>query len=138
MSDEKKIPEGRFGRLVRLAGLGARTGASLLLSKDGRGAAEQTAEVLGTLRGLAAKVGQMASYVDGLVPEEHQAAYETALRSLRAAAPRSSVSAIRSVVEEDLKAPIAELFSSWEDEPLASASLGQVHRAKLADGRDVA
>src|SRR5882672_8531383 len=87
MSEEKKIPEGRLGRFVRLAGLGARTGASVLFSKDGAGAAEQAAEVLGTLRGLAAKVGQMASYIDGIVPEEHRSAYETSLRVLRAAAP---------------------------------------------------
>jgi predicted unusual protein kinase regulating ubiquinone biosynthesis (AarF/ABC1/UbiB family) len=138
MPDEKKIPAGRLGRFVRLAGLGARTGASLLLSKDGSGAAQQAVEVLGTLRGLAAKVGQMASYVDGFVPEAQRDAYEAALRSLRAAAPTSSPAAIRAVVEEDLGAPIDRLFDAWDDDPLASASIGQVHRATLADGRYVA
>ncbi|MFO0756897.1 MAG: AarF/ABC1/UbiB kinase family protein [Byssovorax sp.] len=137
MSDHRKIPEGRLGRLARLAGLGARTGASLLLSKTGASAAEQAAEVLGNLRGLAAKVGQMASYVDGVVPEDHRESYETALGALRAAAPRSSPAAIRAVVEEELGAPIAALFSRWDDEPLASASIGQVHRAEV-DGRAVA
>jgi predicted unusual protein kinase regulating ubiquinone biosynthesis (AarF/ABC1/UbiB family) len=121
-----------------MAGVGARTGASLLLSKDGAGAAQQAAEVLGTLRGLAAKVGQMASYVDGIVPEDHRASYETALRSLRAAAPTSSPAAIRGVVEEDLGAPIDRLFAEWGELPFASASIGQVHRAVLADGREVA
>jgi predicted unusual protein kinase regulating ubiquinone biosynthesis (AarF/ABC1/UbiB family) len=134
MSDEKKIPEGRFGRFTRLAGLGART----LFSRNSAASAQQAAEVLGTLRGLAAKAGQMASYVDGLVPDEQQDAYETSLRVLRASAPRSSTAAIRAIVEEELKAPIAQLFESWEDEPFASASIGQVHRAKLADGREVA
>jgi len=138
MTDEKKIPEGRLSRFVRLAGLGARTGASMLLSKDGSGAAEQAAEVLGTLRGIAAKVGQMASYIDGVVPEEHRDAYETTLRSLRAAAPSSSSEAIRAMVEEELKAPIGDLFSSWEDKPMASASIGQVHKATMPDGRAVA
>jgi len=137
MSDHSKIPEGRLGRLARLAGLGARTGASLLLSKKGQSAAEQAAEVLGNLRGLAAKVGQMASYVDGVVPEDHRDAYETALRSLRAAAPRSSPGAIRGVVEDELGAPIEQLFTRWDDTPLASASIGQVHRADV-DGRAVA
>jgi predicted unusual protein kinase regulating ubiquinone biosynthesis (AarF/ABC1/UbiB family) len=137
MSDHSKIPEGRLGRFARLASLGARTGASLLLSKKGQGAAEQAAEVLGNLRGLAAKVGQMASYVDGVVPEDHRAAYETALRSLRAAAPRSSPAAIRAVVEEELGAPIAVLFDHWDDTPIASASIGQVHRAEF-EGRAVA
>jgi len=138
MTQERKLPEGRLGRLVRMAGVGARTGASLLLSKDSSGAAQQAAEVLGTLRGLAAKVGQMASYVDGIVPEGHREAYEGAMRSLRAAAPTSAPEAIRSVVEEDLGAPIDKLFQVWEDKPFASASIGQVHRAVLPDGREVA
>lgn len=134
----REIPAGRLGRVARLAGLGARTGASLLLSQDGAAAARRAAEVLGTLRGLAAKVGQMASYVDGIVPEGQREAYEAALRTLRAAAPTSSPAAIRRVVEEDLGAPIDRLFSSFSDEPVASASIGQVHRASLADGSVVA
>jgi predicted unusual protein kinase regulating ubiquinone biosynthesis (AarF/ABC1/UbiB family) len=137
MSDHSKIPEGRIGRFARLASLGARTGASLLLSKKGTSAAEQAAEVLGNLRGIAAKVGQMASYVDGVVPEDHRDSYENALRSLRAAAPRSSPAAIRAVVEHELGAPVAELFTAWDDTPIASASIGQVHRAE-AFGRPVA
>jgi predicted unusual protein kinase regulating ubiquinone biosynthesis (AarF/ABC1/UbiB family) len=140
MTDERKIPEGRLGRFVRLAGVGARTGASLLLSKSspGEAAAQKAAEVLGTLRGLAAKAGQMASYVDGMVPEGQREAYETAMRGLRAAAPTSSSAAIRAVVEEDLGAPVEKLFAEWENKPFASASIGQVHRARLEDGREVA
>jgi predicted unusual protein kinase regulating ubiquinone biosynthesis (AarF/ABC1/UbiB family) len=127
-----------MGRFVRLAGLGARTGASLLLSKGAESAAEHAADVLGTLRGVAAKLGQMASYVDGVVPEAQREAYEAALRKLREQAPTSSSSEIRAVVEEELGAPIAKLFLDWEDEPVASASIGQVHRARLFDGRVVA
>jgi len=135
---EKKIPEGRVGRLVRLAGLGARTSASLLLSKGAESAAERAADVLGTLRGVAAKVGQMASYVDGVVPEGQRDVYESALRKLREQAPTSSPAQIREVVEQELGAKIGELFADWEDEAVASASIGQVHRARLADGRVVA
>jgi predicted unusual protein kinase regulating ubiquinone biosynthesis (AarF/ABC1/UbiB family) len=138
LADDRKIPEGRVGRFVRLAGLGARTGASLLLSKGADSAAERAADVLGTLRGVAAKVGQMASYVDGVVPEGQRDAYEAALRKLREQAPTSSVAEIRAQVERELGAPIDELFRDWEDEPVASASIGQVHRARLADGRVVA
>ncbi len=101
----------------------------------GASAAEKAAEVLGNLRGLAAKVGQMASYVDGIVPESQRNAYEASLSVLRSQAPRSSSMAIRAVVEEELGRPIAELFADWEDEPIASASIGQVHRATLHDGR---
>jgi predicted unusual protein kinase regulating ubiquinone biosynthesis (AarF/ABC1/UbiB family) len=135
---EKKLPTERLGRLVRLVNLGAKTGASALFSKDGAAAAESAVEVLGTLRGLAAKVGQMASYVDGLVPHEHRAAYAKALRVLRDAAPKSKPAEIRAVVEEELGAPIDRLFAQWQDEPFASASIGQVHAATLDDGREVA
>ncbi|MEI9950651.1 MAG: AarF/ABC1/UbiB kinase family protein [Pseudomonadota bacterium] len=138
MADDRKIPEGRMGRFVRLAGLGARTSASLLFSKTGENAAERAAEVLGTLRGVAAKVGQMASYVDGIVPEGQREAYENALRKLRDQAPTSTSAEIRALVEVELGAPISELFRDWEDQPVASASIGQVHRARLADGRVVA
>ena len=128
-----------MGRLVRLAGLGARTSASLLFSKTGENAAERAAEVLGTLRGVAAKVGQMASYVDGIVPGRPA-------RSVRDCAPQIA----RSSTDLDQRARserwssassarrISELFADWEDEPIASASIGQVHRARLADGRVVA
>lgn len=139
MTIEKKIPEGRLGRFVRLASVGARTGVSLLRGTSaGEVAAEKAAEMLGTMRGLAAKAGQMASYVDGMIPEAQRDAYETAMKSLRAAAPTSSPAAIRKTVEEELRAPIDKLFVEWEDKPFASASIGQVHRARLEDGREVA
>ena len=67
---ENKVPGGRLGRMARLAALGLKTGAGAVLGRDddnGKAAADRATEVLGTMRGLAAKVGQMASYVDGLV-----------------------------------------------------------------------
>jgi predicted unusual protein kinase regulating ubiquinone biosynthesis (AarF/ABC1/UbiB family) len=138
MPEERAIPESRLGRFARLAAMGVRSGASLLTDRGGGSAAQHAADVLGNLRGLAAKVGQMASYVDGLVPEQHAPAFEASLKALRAQAPRSSPGAIRAIVEEELGAPIEALFTEWDDVPLASASIGQVHRAKLADGRELA
>jgi len=135
---DKKLPTGRLQRLSKLASMGARTGASLLFSRDGSAAAEHAAEVLGSMRGLAAKIGQMASYVDGVVPEAHRAAYEKALKGLRSAAPTSSPEAIKRLVETELSAPIDRLFAEWDETPMASASIGQVHRARLHDGREVA
>jgi predicted unusual protein kinase regulating ubiquinone biosynthesis (AarF/ABC1/UbiB family) len=135
---QRRIPESRLGRFARLAAMGVRTGASMLVERGGGSAAEHAAEVLGHLRGLAAKVGQMASYVDGLVPEQQAPAFERALESLRAQAPRSSPEAIRAAVEEDLGVPIDTRFAEWDDAPIASASIGQVHRARLHDGREVA
>jgi predicted unusual protein kinase regulating ubiquinone biosynthesis (AarF/ABC1/UbiB family) len=90
------------------------------------------------MRGLAAKIGQTLSYVDGLLPEAQRESYERMLSALRDKAPRSSWTAIKSVVETDLGGSIAELYASFEPEPFASASIGQVHRATLADGRAVA
>lgn len=138
MTEPRDLPTGRLGRFARLAALGARTSVSLLTSRDGSGAAARAAEVLGELRGLAAKVGQMASYIDGVVPPAHRAAYSAALEALRAAAPSSSPEAIQRLVEEELGAPIDRLFAEWEREPFASASIGEVHRARLEDGRVVA
>ncbi len=138
MADERKLPQGRLSRFARLAATGVRTGAGLLLDREGSGTARQAAEALGTLRGLAAKIGQMASYVDGVVPEEHREAYETALSALRAQAPTSSPAAIRAAIREDLGAHVEELFAEWDEAPVASASIGQVHRARLHDGREVA
>ena len=135
---EKKLPIGRLQRLSKLASMGARTGASMLFSRDGKAAAEHAADVLGSMRGLAAKIGQMASYVDGVVPEAHRDAYEKALRGLRSAAPTSSPHAIKLLVENELGAPIDRLFAEWDELPMASASIGQVHRARLLDGREVA
>ena len=135
---ERKVPQGRLGRLARFASVGVRTGAGLLLDRSGDSAAKHAAEVLGTLRGLAAKVGQMASYIDGVVPEGQREAYESAMKVLFAAAPKSSPAQIRARVENELGAPIDRLFAGWIDEPLASASIGQVHAAALHDGREVA
>ncbi len=138
MARDGSLPTGRLGRVVRLASVGARAGAGLLLSKSGNGAAEYAAEVLGTLRGLAAKVGQTLSYVDGIVPEAQRESYERALGKLRDATPRSAPEAIRQVLEEELGAPVERLFASFDEKPFASASIGQVHRATLDDGRTVA
>src|SRR5687768_14124262 len=106
---EKKVPGGRLGRMARLAALGLRTGAGAVLGRgedDGKAAADRAADVLGTMRGLAAKVGQMASYVDGLVPEGKRDAFEASLKVLRAQAPRSSAAQVRVVIEQELGAPI--------------------------------
>jgi predicted unusual protein kinase regulating ubiquinone biosynthesis (AarF/ABC1/UbiB family) len=138
VDDERKVPQGRLGRLARVAAMGLKTGAGVLLDRSGASGAKQAAEVLGTLRGLAAKVGQMASYVDGIVPEAQRDAYEASMKALQSAAPKSSSAEIRACVEAELGASIDRLFARWSDEPLASASIGQVHVATLPDGREVA
>ena len=132
MTDERKVPEGRLGRLARLAGVGLRAGASLVADSDGTAAARHAAEVFGSLRGLAAKVGQMASYVDGVVPEGQRGAYELAMKGLRSAAPTSSFPEVQRLIEDELRGPLDRLFVSFDPVPIASASIGQVHRATIA------
>jgi predicted unusual protein kinase regulating ubiquinone biosynthesis (AarF/ABC1/UbiB family) len=60
------------------------------------------------------------------------------MKALRSQAPRSSPEAVRALVETELGAPIDKLFTRWDEAPIASASIGQVHRAQLEDGREVA
>jgi len=137
MSDDAKLPTGRLGRLARLARAGASGGMALLRS-DASGSVDTAAKLLGQLRGVATKVGQMASYVDGVIPEERREAFEAGMTKLRAAAPRTTTARIRTLVEAELGAPISERFAEWDDEPMASASIGQVHRARTVDGVAVA
>src|SRR5262245_39703761 len=137
------LPTSRLGRLARCAALGTRAGAGKFASRLGStgargGIARAAADALGTMRGLALKLGQMASYVDGVVPDEHRETYEKAMKSLRDAAPAMSPEAAARVVEAELGAPPDRLFAEWTEAPFASASIGQVHRARLQDGRAVA
>lgn len=121
-----------------MARVGARAGASWAASRGAEAAAKQSAEVLGNLRGLAAKVGQTASYVDGLIPPEQREVYEKALSKLQKATPSSPIESVRQTILEDFACPVHEAFASFDDVPIASASIGQVHRAVLRDGTPVA
>ena len=91
------------------------------------------------MRGAAMKVGQTLSAVDlGLVPEEIRPEFQMILAELQQGADPVSAKAIRGVIEEDLGEPTSKLFADFDDEPIAAASIGQVHRATTTDGRDVA
>jgi predicted unusual protein kinase regulating ubiquinone biosynthesis (AarF/ABC1/UbiB family) len=138
MTRRTDLPTQRLARLANLARVGARTGASLLTRGDSSRAADQAAEILGSLRGLAAKVGQMASYVDGIVPEAHRDTYEKALTSLRTSTPTSSSEVVLEILERELGGSVDQRFAELDETPFASASIGQVHRARLHDGTEVA
>src|SRR5262245_55379330 len=99
---ERDLPTGRWARLSRVARVGARSGLAMVGGGDGSAAAEQALELLGNLRGLAAKVGQMASYVDGMVPEEQREAYERVLSGLQRATPNSPFPSVRELIEREL------------------------------------
>ncbi len=101
--------------------------------------AKQIVAVLGTMKGAAMKLGQVMSFLDvGLVAEEHREEFQQELAKLRDAAPTVSFKQMRRVIEDDLEEPITEIFASFEEEPIAAASIGQVYRATLKDGREVA
>ncbi|MCC3327249.1 ABC1 kinase family protein [Nocardia abscessus] len=100
---------------------------------------EQVVMVLGTMKGVAMKLGQMMSVLDlDLVPEDHRERFQKRLAVLRNAAPTVSFAAMRQVIEEDFGKPLDAIFAEFDAEPVAAASIGQVYRARLHDGRQVA
>jgi predicted unusual protein kinase regulating ubiquinone biosynthesis (AarF/ABC1/UbiB family) len=101
--------------------------------------AKQIVATLGTMKGAAMKLGQVMSFLDvGLVPEQHRDEFQHELAKLRDSAPTVSFKQMRRVIEDDLEEPISELFESFDGQPIAAASIGQVYRARLDDGREVA
>ena len=101
--------------------------------------AKQIVAALGTMKGAAMKLGQVMSFLDvGLVGEEYREEFQRELAKLRDAAPTVSFKQMRRVIEDDLEDRIPEIFADFEEEPIAAASIGQVYRAVLNDGRRVA
>lgn len=80
------------------------------------------------------KIGQILSTRLDLLPEE----YCRELRKLQDQAPPVSFASIRQVIEEEFRKPLEEVFPYFDSSPLASASIAQVHRARLPDGTEVA
>src|SRR4029077_14041001 len=96
--------------------------------------AEDIAATLGAMKGVLMKIGQMASYVDdGLAP-----AVRRTLSRLQDSVPPMSPELAAAVLREELGAAPEQAFARWDPEPIAAASIGQVHRAITHDGRAVA
>jgi predicted unusual protein kinase regulating ubiquinone biosynthesis (AarF/ABC1/UbiB family) len=113
--------------------------AAAALSKRQIETAEQIVTALGHMKGAAMKLGQVMSFLDvGLVPPEYRDEFQRKLGELRAAAPVVSFEDMCKVIEEEFDDPLDEVFQSFDTEPIAAASIGQVYRARLQDGRDVA
>ncbi|XXF77506.1 AarF/ABC1/UbiB kinase family protein [Myxococcaceae bacterium GXIMD 01537] len=144
-SDDKLPPQGRLKRLRKLAGLSAQLGADVLKSGAkrltgqepellSRSTAEKLVNTLGDLKGAAMKFGQVLSMdTDFITPEVRQV-----LARLQNQAPSMPYEMVARVVREELGDAPEALFREFDRRPLAAASLGQVHRAVLHDGRAVA
>ncbi|XP_029349169.1 aarF domain-containing protein kinase 1 isoform X2 [Echeneis naucrates] len=105
-----------------------------LKSKVHRRSAERLLDLCCANRGTFIKVGQHLGALDYLLPEE----YTSTLKVLHSRAPQSSMEEIQKVIREDLGKELSELFVSFEEKPQGAASLAQVHKAVLHDGRTVA
>jgi predicted unusual protein kinase regulating ubiquinone biosynthesis (AarF/ABC1/UbiB family) len=154
--ESEKIPTSRVRRTATVASLAAgeavkqfgtraanvtrgEEAAEEAMAKRQLETAKQIVAALGTMKGAAMKLGQVMSFLDvGLVPEQHREEFQRELAKLRDAAPTVSFKQMRKVIEDDLEEPIKEVFAAFEQEPIAAASIGQVYRATLHDGREVA
>lgn len=151
-TNDRPVPRGRIRRTMPVAGFTARAAggrmvAALREKAGDAGAlerfhertAEQYADLLGHSKGVLMKAGQLISMVDAnAIGAGELSPYQRALTRLQADAPPMESALARQVVEEDLGRPIDAVFASFSNEPMAAASIGQVHRAVMHDGREVA
>ena len=142
------IRRGRVGRSLPLAALAVRQGAGRLAGKVSRDEqkqlerlireAERYVAVLGDMKGVAMKAGQLLSFLDaGAIPEELRATFQQIMAALQADAPPMPFATVRDVLERELGRPVDEAFAWLAEQPMAAASIGQVHAAHLPDGREV-
>jgi len=136
-------------RFLKVSALGIKVGGSFLRQKAkafwsepsdaDRGKnfemnARRIAEVLGQMKGTIMKFGQMLSLNSELFPKE----FTSILASLQGEAPSVSFVEIQKQIEKSLKKPLIEIFSEFNETPLASASIGQAHVARLkSNGKKV-
>jgi predicted unusual protein kinase regulating ubiquinone biosynthesis (AarF/ABC1/UbiB family) len=96
--------------------------------------ASDVASALGEMKGAFMKIGQMVSYLDDGLPEP----FRVTLASLQQDAPPMAPALAASVVREELGDDPERVFASWDPQPIAAASIGQVHRAVTRTGIEVA
>jgi predicted unusual protein kinase regulating ubiquinone biosynthesis (AarF/ABC1/UbiB family) len=152
----RSIPAGRIRRTAKVGGLlggevarvYATKAGNLARSEEGRTAAnerrrlqaaDRIVDVLGQMKGPAMKIGQMASVLDlGRLPPDEVERLHAKLGELRDQAPHVSFKEMRKVIEQDLGESIDDVFAEFDTNAVAAASIGQVYRARLSNGRDVA
>ena len=145
------IPRGRIRRTMPLAGFAARTAggrmvASLRQNMGDTGAvarfhertAERYSQLLGDSKGVLMKVGQIFSMFDTNMLGSGYMPYHAALSRLQADAPPMDPDLAKQTLHADLGRSADAVFAGFSEEPMAAASIGQVHRAVMPDGREVA
>jgi predicted unusual protein kinase regulating ubiquinone biosynthesis (AarF/ABC1/UbiB family) len=133
------LPVGLAGRTA--LGLGKRLGgrpAERVATEIQHRTAEQIFRVLGELKGGAMKFGQALSIFEAALPPEIAGPYRATLTKLQESAPPLPSGTVHRVLREDLGPDWREAFAEFNDKPAAAASIGQVHRARWRDGREVA
>jgi predicted unusual protein kinase regulating ubiquinone biosynthesis (AarF/ABC1/UbiB family) len=133
------LPLGYAGR--QALGVGKRLGgkpAEAVLSEVQQRTAEQLFRTLGELKGGAMKFGQSLSVLEAALPENVSAPYREHLTALQDSAPTMATQTVREVLEEALGPDWREEIVWLDGAATAAASIGQVHRARWKDGRDVA
>jgi predicted unusual protein kinase regulating ubiquinone biosynthesis (AarF/ABC1/UbiB family) len=133
------LPVGLAGRTA--LGLGKRLGgrpAELVAAEIQHRTADQIFRVLGELKGGAMKFGQALSIFEAALPPEIAGPYRATLTKLQESAPPLPASTVHRVLAEDLGPDWRDQFAQFNDKPAAAASIGQVHRARWRDGREVA
>jgi ubiquinone biosynthesis protein len=128
---------------VRVAEVGARIGGAVLgwaATERRRGGSVSKAGLSRRMRMAFTalgpsyiKMGQVLSSGEGIFPPELVSEF----RLLRDRVPPESFDAVRATVEADLGRRLEDVFSSFAREPIAAASIAQVHRATLVSGEDV-
>ncbi|MCU1449009.1 MAG: hypothetical protein JWP02_1179 [Acidimicrobiales bacterium] len=148
------VPQGRLRRTAPLAAISARAAGGGVVDvlrrrlKGERGAsvefhirnAERYADVLSRSKGVLMKVGQILSFVDisAAVDRTYGEVYQAALASLQSDAEPMDPVLVAAVIESELGRGPEELFAEFSPTPIAAASIGQVHVARLHDGTEVA
>jgi predicted unusual protein kinase regulating ubiquinone biosynthesis (AarF/ABC1/UbiB family) len=133
-SEPSTLKTSGFGRLAQTARVGIGLGVRTALGRRSPEDFLPLVRSLGELKGLAMKLGQIMSYVDDSLPPEAR----ELLSVLQTHSPPSTFDAIAASVRAELGERAEELLSGMDPKPIASASIGQVHRAVLRDSGHVA